>query len=125
VVQLPLAILPTMKASVHLSDLRGLARMATDATLGVTNLVETVHRDIARPLGMPRRGIAGLVYGGVRGVTRLVGGGVDALLAPLAARPAKKVPDDSIRSPHLLRQGRPERGAGVGFSEIWALVSNH
>jgi hypothetical protein len=80
-----------MKASVHLSDLRGLARMATDATLGVTDLVEAVHQDvahkIARPLGMPRRGIAGLVYGGVRGVTRLVGGGVDALLAPLAARP--------------------------------------
>jgi pimeloyl-ACP methyl ester carboxylesterase len=80
-----------MKASVHLSDLRGLARMATDATLGVTDLVEAVHQDIsqrvARPLGMPRGRIAGLVYGGVRGVTRLVGGGVDALLAPLASRP--------------------------------------
>ncbi|HTG32268.1 MAG TPA: alpha/beta fold hydrolase [Thermoanaerobaculia bacterium] len=75
-----------MKASVYLSDLRGLARMATDATLGVTDLVEAVHRDIARPLGMPRRGIAGLVYGSVRGMTRLVGGGVDALLAPLAPR---------------------------------------
>ena len=80
-----------MKASVHLSDLRGLARMATDATLGVTDLVEAVHQDISRylspgPLGMPRRGIAGLVYGGVRGMTRLVGGGVDALLAPLAPR---------------------------------------
>ncbi len=65
--------------------------MATDATLGVTDLVEAVHQDVsrtvARPLGMPRHGIAGLVYGGVRGVTRLVGGGVDALLAPLAARP--------------------------------------
>ncbi len=76
-----------MKSSVHLSDLRGLARIATDATVGVTDLVEAVHQDIARPLGMPRRGIAGLVYGGVRGVTRLVGGGVDALLAPLAVRP--------------------------------------
>lgn len=81
-----------MKASVHLSDLRGLARMATDAAVGVTDLVEAVHqdisRDIVRPLGMPGRGIAGLVYGSVRGVTRLVGGGVDALLAPLAPRPA-------------------------------------
>ncbi|MEO6194534.1 MAG: alpha/beta fold hydrolase, partial [Thermoanaerobaculia bacterium] len=75
---------------VHLSDLRGLARMATDATVGVTDLVEAVHQDIsrniARPLGMPGRGIAGLVYGSVRGMTRLVGGGVDALLAPLAPR---------------------------------------
>ena len=77
----------TRTNSVPLSDLRGLARMATDATLGVTDLVEAVHRDLARPRGMPRRGIAGLVSGGVRGVTRLVGGGVDALLAPLASRP--------------------------------------
>ncbi len=76
-----------MKTSVHLSDLRGLARMATDATVGVTDLVEAVHQDIARPLGMPRRGIAGLVYGSVRGMTRRVGGGVDALLAPLTSRP--------------------------------------
>jgi hypothetical protein len=73
-----------VKASIHLSDLRGLARIATDATVGVTDLVEAVHQDIGGPLGRPRRGIAGLVYGGVRGVTRLVGGGVDALLAPLA-----------------------------------------
>jgi hypothetical protein len=72
--------------SLHLADLQGLVRLATEATTGVTDLVEAVHRDIARPLGMPNRGIAGLVYGGVRGVTRLVGGGVDALLAPLAER---------------------------------------
>jgi hypothetical protein len=72
--------------SIHLSDLRGLARLATDATTGVTDLVEAVHQDIARPLGMPGRGITGLVYGSVRGVTRLVGGGVEALLAPLASQ---------------------------------------
>ena len=70
----------------HLSDVRGLARLAAEATTGVTDLVEAVHQKVARPLGLPRRGITGLVYGSVRGVTRLVGGGLDALLAPLVPR---------------------------------------
>ncbi len=69
-----------------LSDVRGLALLATDATTGVTDLVQAVHQGIAVPLGMPRRGIAGFVYGSVRGVARLAGGGVDAILAPLAER---------------------------------------
>jgi len=64
---------------------RGLARLAAEATTGVTDLVEAVHQGIARPLGAPG-GIAGLVYGSVRGVTRLVGGGLDMLLAPLVPR---------------------------------------
>ncbi len=72
--------------ALSLSDLRGLALLATDATTGVTDLVEAVHQGIARPLGMPRRGIAGFVYGSVRGVARLAGGGVDAVLAPLVQR---------------------------------------
>jgi hypothetical protein len=76
----------TRTATLHLSDLQGLARLATAATTGVTDLVEAVHRDVVRPFGMPKRGIAGLVYGSVRGVARLVGGGVEALLAPLASR---------------------------------------
>jgi len=76
----------TTPSSLHLSDVRGLARLAAEATTGVTDLVEAVHQGIARPLGAPRRGIAGLVYGSVRGVTRLVGGGLDALLAPLVPR---------------------------------------
>jgi hypothetical protein len=71
--------------ALHLSDLQGLARLATEATTGVTDLVEAVHRGIARPLGIPQ-GISRLVYGSVRGVTRLVGGGAEALLAPLASR---------------------------------------
>jgi len=72
------------------SDLRGASRLAVDLTLFVTTLVETVHRTIARrpaPFGRvsnkPTGGVTGLVYGTVRGVTRLVGGGVDAALAPL------------------------------------------
>jgi pimeloyl-ACP methyl ester carboxylesterase len=74
------------------SDLRGAGRLAVDATLGLTNLVENLHHNILRvpgPLGTaserPAGGITGLVYRSIRGVTRLVGGSVDALLGQLVA----------------------------------------
>ena len=63
------------------SDLRGVTRIAKDATRGLTDLVEAMHANIARPLGTG--GITGLVYKSIRGVTHLVGGGVDTLLALL------------------------------------------
>lgn len=72
------------------SDLRGISLLAVEATTGVTDLVESMHRNIARipglPAGRATRGITGLVYRSIRGVTRLVGGGLDALLAPAVAR---------------------------------------
>jgi hypothetical protein len=84
--------LPGMKAT-HLqaSDLPALARLATDATLGVTDLVEAVHAGIARPWGRSAashaartRGITGLVYAGIRSLTRGIGGGTVAALERLA-----------------------------------------
>jgi hypothetical protein len=63
--------------------------LATDATTGLTDLVEAMHERIARvpgwPASQPGRtsGITGLVYSSVRGVTRLVGGSLDALLGLL------------------------------------------
>jgi pimeloyl-ACP methyl ester carboxylesterase len=72
------------------SDLRGASRLATDATLLLTRLVETMHHNILRtpavldkPTFAPTRGITGFVYKTVRGVTRLVGTSVDASLAAL------------------------------------------
>mgnify|MGYP001488331019 CR=1 FL=1 len=71
--------------------LRGLGRLAAEATLGVTEIVESAHATIAAapgPLDPPAsgkaRGISRVVYGSVRGVTRLAGGGLDAALAGLA-----------------------------------------
>lgn len=70
------------------SDLRGASRLVISATTGLTDLVEAMHRNIARvPLvsGSSENGrasgIAGFVYSTVRGVTRVVGGGIDAGLA--------------------------------------------
>jgi pimeloyl-ACP methyl ester carboxylesterase len=74
-------------------DLRGLTRLGFDATVGVTDLVEQMHRTIgdwALPLGRPRgtrtRGITCAVYGTVRGTTRLIGRGADASLRLLEPR---------------------------------------
>ncbi len=80
----------TRKTHVKATDLRGAARLATDATQGLADLVEAMHERIGRLPGLPpgaapgrTRGITGLVYRSVRGVTRLVGGSVDGMLALL------------------------------------------
>jgi len=79
-------------ARVLASDLRGASRLAVDATLGLTSLVENLHHNILRtpwPLGaatqQPTRGLTGLVYRSIRGVTRLVGGSLDALLGQVTS----------------------------------------
>ena len=73
------------------SDLRGASRLVIDATTGITDLVEAMHRNIARVPVLTASaengrasGIAGFVYRTVRGVTRVVGGGIDAGLALLS-----------------------------------------
>ncbi len=79
-----------MKSHVRLSDIRGYSRLAVDATIGLTDLIESLHGNIARVpwiFGTSTQerttGITGLVYRSVRGVTRLVGGGIDAVLGQL------------------------------------------
>ncbi len=86
-----------------LRDLRGVSRMAIDATLGITDLVEALHARIAHtptrlggPVGLAVRSVTGHVYRAVRGVTRAVGGGLDALLGQLAPLVAD-VPDTPSR----------------------------
>jgi len=73
-----------------LSDLRGAGRLAVELTVLVIDVVETMHHNIVKRPGVlgrathePTRGLTGLVYRSIRGVTRLVGGTVDAVLAPL------------------------------------------
>ena len=75
----------------HLDDLRGASRLAIEATRSVTDLVEAMHITIGggpavlgRPLEAPTRAVAGLVYRSIRGVTKMVGAGIDRALAQLA-----------------------------------------
>ena len=96
----------TKPAHIHPSDLRAFSRLAIDATLGLTDLVEAMHHNIASfpgPLGVqaqgPTRGITGLVYQSIRGVTHFVGGGIDALLAQLVPMLGVKKSSPAAGSP--------------------------
>jgi pimeloyl-ACP methyl ester carboxylesterase len=69
------------------ADLRGAAQLSTEAVLGLTHLVEAMHARIATlpvlrsaAVDERARGLTGLVYKTVRGVTHVVGGSVEALL---------------------------------------------
>ncbi len=91
------------------TDLRGATRLVVDATQGVAGIVEDMQG--------PTFGIAGLVHLGIRGVTRLVGGGVDALLAPFVpllgetrSRPAMEAALavlNGVVGDHLAETGNP------------------
>ena len=74
-----------------LHDLHGFSRLAIEATVGLTDLVEAMHQNIARIPGItgpPKQhrttGVTGLVYRSIRTITGLVGGGIDASLAQLS-----------------------------------------
>lgn len=73
-----------------LSDLRGVVRLAVEATVGVTDVVEKMHHTIQlghAPLGVSRAektsGLTGFVYRSIRGTTKLLGQGFDAGMAPI------------------------------------------
>lgn len=108
----------------HVSDARGVGRMLVDASAGIVDVVERMHRTIERrpgPLGQPvlesTRGITGLVYGTVRGSMRLVGRGIDASLVPLegmlpegATTPGRDALVsilNGVYGDHLARTGNP------------------
>lgn len=83
----------------HVSDIQGLSQLATQGVLGVTGLAESVqgnvYKSVARPFGLlgarfidaspgssgvKPTGITGLVYGGIKGITRLAGGTLNVAL---------------------------------------------
>jgi pimeloyl-ACP methyl ester carboxylesterase len=80
----------TKQIPIRAADIRGASRLAIDAMLGLTRLVETMHHNILRTPGIfgkatqqPTQGITGFVYKTIRGTTRLIGGGIDAVLGRL------------------------------------------
>ena len=105
-------------------DLRGVSKLAIDATTGITDLVEAMHRNIARIPGVTpsledgrTNGLTGFVYRTVRGVTQVVGGGIDAALALAApmfgnltdvpARDAVQAALNGVLGDHLLATNNP------------------
>ena len=104
----------------HLADIQGLAQLATQGVLGVTDLAETVHGRVYKTVAVPfgplgqafidqapgasgvrQRGVTGLVYGSVRGVARLAGGAINVALSgvkPWLPRPGSSPQRDAVLS---------------------------
>lgn len=89
------------------SDLRGVAQLATQATSSVATIAEGVHHAVLGTMGLAggkaqqqTSGITGFVYRTVRGVTELVGKGLQAAftkLEPLLAALVDAPPDTPER----------------------------
>ena len=100
---------PRKKPLKHLraSDARGIVALASQATSGVAHIAEGVHQAVWSTLGAPggaepgtTRGITGLVYRSVRGVSALLGKGLGAALTrlePLFASVDAAPPDSPQR----------------------------
>lgn len=80
----------TSTTPVHPSDLLGFSRLAGDGTARLADLVEAMHNTVARATGSldgpalwAKSSTTPRVYETVRAVTRVVGSGIDAILAPL------------------------------------------
>lgn len=96
----PTSLRERLPTWLHVSDIQGLAQLATQGVLGVTGVAEAVqggvYKSVAAPFGLlgsrfvdatpgatgvKPQGITGFVYGSVKAVTRLAGGAADMLLA--------------------------------------------
>ena len=63
------------------ADVLGFSRLGVDATAGMITVVEAMHRTIA---GNSLAGMVGTAYAHVRGIAKLVGHGIDAVIAPFS-----------------------------------------
>ena len=91
------------------SDLRAAAQLASQATVGVSRIVEGVHQSVWRTLGAPggatpgqARGLTGLVYRAVEGCAQLLGKGAQGVLARL---------EPLLASADAQKPGTPQREA--------------
>lgn len=74
------------------SKLQGVSRLITDATLEITDLVESMHNRIVHPPFLPSTpiqhlitNVAGITYKSIRWSAKLIGGGVDNALGLFAS----------------------------------------
>lgn len=78
------------KHPINTADIQGLTRMATDATIGITDLVEAMQKRIVHPPFLPSTpiqhlitGVSKITFGTIKLATRLIGGGLDKALGQL------------------------------------------
>jgi len=85
-----MATAPSSGVKLKSTDIPGLSRLAVDAVKGVCNIAEALHLAITSlsgvtgpPTGKHTRGITGLVYRNIRGVTDRVGDSIESLMEKL------------------------------------------
>jgi len=129
-----------LKKHFHLSDLRGIARLAAHATVSITDIVEAVHHTISP--GSKSLGVTGLVYESIRGVTQLVGSGLDISLEPFLGvleqdaasgeREAVIAALNGVIGDHLATEGNPlaismslrQEGRALDFTQKFSTGGN-
>ncbi|MBP6786197.1 MAG: hypothetical protein KA170_01310 [Candidatus Promineofilum sp.] len=80
-------------AHFHPSDLRALARVATDAAAGIIEVVEDIHKSVIPPAVASE--LAPLTYRTLRGAARLFGGGAEMTLAQVGELLGRR--EDSVQ----------------------------
>ena len=115
------------------SELQAAGRLSIEAIVGITDIVESMHQTIASAGGVlgstdkeRTKGLTGLVYASIRGVTRLVGKGLDLPLQrlgnlldqaePPLAKEAVSAALNGILGDYLAQQNNP-----LGVSMSWRL----
>lgn len=105
----------------HASDIRGIAQLATQTTTGVTRIVEEVHQSVldtidrsGSPIAAQTRGITGLVYKSIYGVTQLLSQGVDEVLTRLGP---------SLQAADVTQPGTPQRD--MVLSALNGVIGDH
>ena len=91
----------------RLSDIRAVTKLPTQATSGVTEIVEGVHQSVLNTMGISSAGatgktagVPGLVYRSIHGITQLLGKGLEATmigLEPLLQSDAEAKPGSPQR----------------------------
>jgi pimeloyl-ACP methyl ester carboxylesterase len=83
------------------SELQGLTHLITDATIGVTNLVEAMHKQVVHPPFLPSTNIqklitsiASITFINIRWSTKLIGNSVSKILALLTPAIGNIKPSD-------------------------------
>lgn len=101
-----------------LKDLHGFSQLAIDATLGLTDLVESMHHNFTRLPGMPltekgskTSGVTSMVYKNIKAITALTGGGIDGLLAQLSPLLSKDASTEINSATNTAHQISYERAA--------------
>ena len=73
------------------SDLQGVTRIVTDVTIGITEIVEAMHKRIVHPSFLPSTpiqhlitNIAGITFKNIKWSTQFIGSGIDKVLGNIA-----------------------------------------